>query len=382
MSRPPLPTLMPEAPPPLWDRRRRGLLLAVAGILALSACAAREAPLPHGAPGVGGEAASAVIHIQGMPAHGVSGPPPSESISSGWRLDEVVYRGEFLHLFPETDNTRSVDFHPDGTLLFVVGRDTENVVTYQLSTPWDVTTGQAIDALDLSGELGSRDYPESVAHGFYIRKEDGSMLWVWNRTEIFEYTLDEPWRVSSARPTGHQGFTGTVLRGHDIDFRPDGLRLYVDDRDSRAVFQFALTEAWDVTSATLEYRLDISDQEEAVRGIEFKPDGTRMFLMDTARRDILEYHLAIPWEIEAARFVQALPVGGQHDNPRGITWRTDGTRFYVTQASGRPALHQYDLVEQSGSGEWWGGKGPGVPARAGWATMLHTSHPALLPLLP
>jgi len=319
-------------------------LLAAAGLMVVSACSPQVAPAPAGPPVAGQLQAPAPLHLRATRADGGAGLATAGPASATWSLDEAVYRGEFLDLFPDTDNTRSVDFRPDGTLLFVVGRDTENVVAYRLSTPWDVTTGVPVDRLDLSGLLGTRDYPESVAHGFYIRKDTGGMLWVWNRTEIFEFTLDDPWRLSSARPTAHQGFTGTILRGHDIDFRPDGLRLYVDDRDGQAVFQFALAEAWDVTTATLEVRLDISDQEEEVRGIEFTPDGTRMFLMDTARREALEYHLSTPWELETARFVQALWVGGQLDNPRGITWRTDGGRFYVTQASGRPALHQYDRV--------------------------------------
>lgn len=310
--------------------------------LVLGACEAPPAQLPAGE--FGTSAPVSIEAVRADPGGARSGAVAAPEAAAGWFLDEVVYSGAFLDLSRETANTRSVDFHPDGTLLFVVGRDTENVVTYQLSTPWDVTAGAATDSLDLSSDLGAWEHPESVAHGLYIRKDDGGMMWIWNRTEILEYTLDVPWRVSSARPTAHRSFAGTVLRGHDIDFRPDGLKLYVDDRNSQAVFQFALEEAWDVTTATLEYTLDISDQEEAVRGIEFKPDGSRMFLMDTARRDILEYHLDMPWEIETARFVQALSVGGQHDDPRGITWRTDGRRFYVTQASGLPALHQYDLV--------------------------------------
>ncbi len=317
-------------------RSALGLLLAV---LTISGCSTAGT-----APVAGHLGPSQPVVLRAMPATDAGGALRSAEPATGWFLDEVVYSGSFLDLSGETANTRSVDFHPDGTLLFVVGRDTENVVTYELSTPWDVTTGVAVDSLDLSPVLGARDHPESVAHGLFIRKDDGGLMWVWNRTEILEYTLDEPWRVSSARPTGNRSFAGTVLRGHDIDFRPDGLVLYVDDRNSQAVFQFALAEAWDVTTATLEYTLDISDQEEEVRGIEFKPDGTRMFLMDTARRDILEYHLDTPWEIASARFVQALSVAGQHDNPRGITWRTDGQRFYITQASGLPALHQYDLV--------------------------------------
>ncbi len=323
---------MMTSPSPLHSH---GVHLRVALLLWVPALVACQGPsLPVGTP-------EAPVHLEAVRVPDFY---PLPEMSTGWSLDEVVFRGAVLDLSGETGNTRSVDFHPDGTLLFVVGRDTENVVAYALSSPWDVTTGLAVEQLDISPEMGSRGYPESVAHGFYIRKDDGTRMWVWNRTEIFEYTLDEPWGISTARNTAYRSFEGTVLRGHDIDFRPDGMRLFVDDRDSRAVFQFTLAEPWEVTTAELEYVLDISDQEEAVRGIEFGPTGTRMFLMDTDRREVLEYHLSTPWELETARFVQALSVGGQADNPRGITWRTDGTRLYVTQATGTPALFQYDLV--------------------------------------
>ena len=269
---------------------------------------------------------------------------------TGWHLEQAVYRGECLDLSGETRHARDVDFSPDGTHLFVVARDGERVIAYRLATPWVPGSGTVAGSLDLSEELNSRAGHGARAHGIHLRKDDGGRLWIWNRTEIWEYSLERPWDLTRARPTGHQSFEGTVLRGHGIDFRPDGRRLFIDDRNARAIFQFRLEEPWNVSTAELEYTLDISDQEEAVRGIQFRPDGLRLFVMDTRRREILEYHLDRPYELAGARFARALPVDGQTRNPRSITWSQDGSRFFVTEVPRRlalirrPALLTYEVV--------------------------------------
>lgn len=49
-----------------------------------------------------------------------------------------------------------------------------------------------------------------------------------------------------------------------------------------------LDDPWDIESAELVYTLDISDEKEEVRGIEFRPDEKAFFLLDTARREVLD----------------------------------------------------------------------------------------------
>ncbi|TVR62048.1 MAG: hypothetical protein EA422_11860 [Gemmatimonadales bacterium] len=314
----------------------------------LPPCPDRSAEPVHLVPSGEGEPGFRSTEVQGGWTEG--GVEPWVS-GTGWHLDEAVYRGECLDLSAETRHARDVDFSPDGSHLFVVARDRERVISYRLATPWVPDSGVATGYLELSAELNSRADHGARAHGIYLRKDDGRRLWIWNRTEIWEYTLDIPWELESARPTGYKSFEGTILRGHGIDFRPDGRRLFVDDRNLAAVFQFVLDEPWDVTSAVLETTLDISDQEKAVRGIQFRPDGERLFVMDTRRREILEYDLHHPWELRDARFIRALSVSGQTRNPRSITWSADGSRFFVTEVPRRlalvrrPALFSYEVVQ-------------------------------------
>ncbi len=90
------------------------------------------------------------------------------------------------------------------------------------------------------------------------------------------------------------------------------------------------------------YTLDISDLQQAVRGIELHPDGTMMWLMDTGRNDILQYHLAVPWELASARFDQALSLDGISRNSRGINWRPDGQVFFVT-STGDQKIYEFKV---------------------------------------
>lgn len=242
----------------------------------------------------------------------------------------------------DTDDSRASDFHPDGTRFYILGRDTRNVVEYHLSDAWDIETINYAGEFDISPDMGTRSQPGTVPHGLFLRKENGEKMWVFNRTEIWEYTLSTPWDVTTATQTGYQDLSSDLIRGHDIDFKPDGTILYVDDRVHQGIYQYALSTPWDVETATLTHVLDISSEQEEVRGTQFNQDGSRMYLMDTGRRDVLEYYLSTPYNITTASFVDDYSVGSQSSNPRGLTFNPDFTAFYVTEATNN-RIYQYEL---------------------------------------
>ena len=73
---------------------------------------------------------------------------------------------------------------------------------------------------------------------------------------------------------------------HAIEFKPDGTRMFVTTNKDHlksgvAVYQFKLTTAWDTSTLDCEkiFEVDITDDnEDQVRTLAFKPDGTRMFV--------------------------------------------------------------------------------------------------------
>jgi len=243
-----------------------------------------------------------------------------------------------------TTDSRSSDFNTDGTRFYILGRSSRNIIEYHLSTSWEIETAQYARELDISTEMGSAEQMFAVPHGLYIRKDDGLLMWVFNRTEIWEYTLSTPWNISSAQPTGYKDLNEFVSRSHDIDFKPDGTVLYVDDRINGSVYQFNLITPWDIETAQLDLVLDISAQQEAVRGIQLNPEGNRMYLMDTERKDILEYYLTTPFNIGTAAYIASYSVASQTSNPRGLTFKPDFTAFYVTATDNNTIL-QYQLPQ-------------------------------------
>lgn len=242
-----------------------------------------------------------------------------------------------------TTNTRAHSFNTDGTRFYILGRNSLNVIEYHLSEPWEIETAIYVRELDISPEMGSAAEEDPVPNGIYIRKDDGEKMWVLNRSEIWEYSLSTPWNITSAAKTGYKDLSDHVIRGHDIDFKPDGTVLYVDDRLLEVVFQFYLSTSWDVATVSLDFALDISDQQEGVRGTIFNPNGDRMFLMDTDRQELLGYLVSSPYDLETASFIGAFSVSSQSSQPRGITFSNDLSSFYVSDSKDN-MVFQYRLL--------------------------------------
>ena len=84
-----------------------------------------------------------------------------------------------------------------------------------------------------------------------------------------------------------------------------------------------------------------------VRGIFFKPDGTKLFMTGLAGIGIFEYDLSTAWDISSLTFVQSFSTT-PYNSPRGIAIKSDGTKV-ILNVAGTPVITEYDLA---GSPEW------------------------------
>lgn len=250
-------------------------------------------------------------------------------------LDNFSYSGTSLDISGETSNARATFWKPDGTVVFVVGRYSNNVAAYELDDPWEISTATFRQAMALPGRY---------QHGLYFR-EYGERMWVYDRTSIWSFDLDEPWDITTISEGENTDLGDFVSRGHDIDFKSDGSMLFIDDRNTGAVFAIDLPVPWEVSSGSLSHTLDISHQQKAVRGIEFLQDGSVMILMDTGRDELLQYDLEEPYNILTARLVNTFDVSEQTHQGRGLSFNADLTSFYVTGRN-EEKIFQYDLVPE------------------------------------
>lgn len=240
-------------------------------------------------------------------------------------LDGMSHRDGETYTIPGEGNPRESVFSPDGGQLSVVERAARRVSVHHLSTPWDITTAQPWE------ERGF-ELPSAVefGHGHAIRP-DGKRMWVFNRTEIWQWDLATAWVPATAHNVTRQTLP-KITRGHDIDFRTDGTRLLVDDRIRGTVDMYTLSTAWDVTTATHTASRTVTRQA-AMRGIEMTPDGSTLFQLDQELRELWQYELSTPWDVTTMRWVQTRGMTAAGTDPRSITWAGDGRSFYVTDAT-------------------------------------------------
>lgn len=249
----------------------------------------------------------------------------AEEAPGAWSIHGAEFTGIYADVSEKTENARSIDFSADGTRMFVVGRFSQNVAAYRLREPWNLEGASYEHEFPL-GDIRS-------AHGLFFNRDSGQDMYVFNRTELLHFKLSVPWDVTTAYHLATRKLAcenAEVVRGHDIHFKPDGTRFYVEDRTNQEVYEYTLPSPWDTERLLWRSTLDISNEQKAARGIELDPSGTRMWILDTGRGEVLEYVLQHPWELESARFHSTLDFSEVIQNGRGITWRPDGKAFYIT----------------------------------------------------
>lgn len=260
---------------------------------------------------------------------------PATDANPAFFLDNFAYSGKYLDISAETLNARATHWRPDGSMVFVTGRYTDNVVAYMVETPWDLSTASFAHEVKVPGEF---------QHGLFLR-DDGSQMWVFDRTSIWTFDLAKPWDITSISEGENTDLSHFVERGHDIDFTPDGKTIFIDDRNTGAVFAMDLATPWDVSTGTLAYTLDISDIQKEIRGIEIIRGGKIMLLMDTARDEILQFNLRVPYDLSSATLVNTFDVSELTLQGRGLSLNADFTSIYVTGRD-EERVFQYDLVPE------------------------------------
>jgi len=240
-------------------------------------------------------------------------------------------------------------FKPDGKVVFLSDDyNVDKIYQYTLSTPWDISTLNTAKVAELS--VSSQ---ESNIYGFTM-SIDGYWLFVVGSGDdgINSYNLTTPWDISTASAVKSINI-GTVNNAvnedypYGIDWKPDGTKVYVVGTTTDAVLQYAVTgSAFDIGSLSFEYQLDVPIEETYVYGIKFKQDGSQMFIVGSTEDEIYQYNLSKNWDISSARFVNSFSVSSEESGPNGMFFKPDDSGFYVVGTGGE-VIDEYTLGDST-----------------------------------
>ena len=127
-----------------------------------------------------------------------------------------------------------------------------------------------------------------------------------------------------------------------VFFKPDGSKMYVIGYTNDKVYEYDLSTAWDISTASFNQDFSVGSQDNTPREICFKPDGSKMYVIGRTNKKVYEYGLSTAWDISTASFIQDYYVGSQDSYPTGIFFKPDGTKMYVV-GYGSDMVYEYRI---------------------------------------
>ena len=184
---------------------------------------------------------------------------------------------------------------------------------------------------------------DTVATGVFF-KPDGLKMYVIGSTgdSVYEYNLSTAWDVSSASFLQNFSVAAQDIAPTGVFFKPDGTKMYVVGEAEDAVYEYNLSTAWDVSSASYLQNFSVAAQQTNPQGVFFKPDGTKMYIVGSSGVDVNEYNLSTAWDVSTASYLQNFSPVAQETNPQGVFFKPDGLKMYVIGSTG-DSVYGYSL---------------------------------------
>lgn len=219
---------------------------------------------------------------------------------------------------------QEIFFKPDGTKLYIVGTVGDAIYEYDLSTAWDISSASYLQNFSVASQEGS-------ATGLWF-KPDGTKMYITgiNGADVNEYSLSVAWDVSSASYVQNFSVSTEDIGPQQVIFKPDGTKMYVAGLSNDNINEYSLSTAWDISTASYVQNFNISSQDGTPRSIFFNPDGTKIFLVGSGTDAVYEYSLSAAWDISSASYGSvSFSVSTQATNPTGLFFKDDGSKMYI-----------------------------------------------------
>ena len=218
-------------------------------------------------------------------------------------------------------------FKPDGTKIYITDQDSDAVFQFTLLTAWDLSTA-SYDSVSFS--VAAQDVnPNGV---FF--KPDGTKMYIigYSSDRIYQYTLSTAWDLNTA---SYDSVSFSCVAQENtpmsVFFKPDGTKMYLVGWGGQSIYQYTLSTAWVVSSASYDsVSFNVAGQSPSTTGVFFSNDGTKMFVCGVTNTGVYEYTLSTAWAVNTASYASVFfSIGG---TPQEVSFSENGEKMFVLRS--------------------------------------------------
>jgi hypothetical protein len=262
----------------------------------------------------------------------------SPTVSVPSNINNSTYDNKFLSVVGQELNSTGFRFNTDGTKVYIVGYGNDTVYQYSLSQAFEIDTA-SYDSVSFS--VATQDTnPHGIA--FNISGTKMYILGYGNDT-VFQYSLSSAFDLSSASYDSVSfSVASQETQPQGIAFNSDGTKMYIVGFINDTVFQYSLSSSFDLSSASYDsVSFSVAGQDISPSGLCFNSDGSEMYVVGTTSDTIYQYSLSSSFDLSSASYNGAsFNVSSEEAIPNDVYMRPDNLKFYVL-GRGQDDLLQY-----------------------------------------
>ena len=260
---------------------------------------------------------------------------PSGPVWTDPDLNNASYDSVSLNISAKAAYPAGLWFKPDGTKIYHTNT-TADVHEYNLSTAWDITSATFAQTFDAISQV------LSLQHVSF--SPDGASMYLvcFTNDILYQYSLSTAWDISTASYAS-KSLNASTQEGQlrKAFFKTDGTKVFLTGSSGDAVYEYSLSTAWDISTASYVATFSVSGQEGSPSSLFFNPDGTKMFLGGVATDAIYQYSLSTAWDLSTASYDSiSFSFSSQDTNPAGVFFKSDGSKMYLS-GYGTDTIYQY-----------------------------------------
>ena len=243
------------------------------------------------------------------------------------------------HQIIGSDLFGSPHFSSDGSKIFILNRSIDELLQYNLTIPYDIST------IPSSPSSVFSITQDTVLRSFHIKPDGTKIYIVGDSTDtVYQYSLSTPWDLSTISYDSISfSFSSQTGNPSSVYFKTDGTKMYIYGRgtflsEPDFIYQYTLSTPWNISTATYDsISFQTNNEDSNVYDMLFNDDGAKLFLVGYTNDAIYQYTLSTPWDISTASYdnisLSLSSISGNLSSPAYLFTNFNGTKLYVQDSS-------------------------------------------------
>jgi len=237
--------------------------------------------------------------------------------------EQISFTNNSLDVSSNIGDAAGLRFNDTGTKMYIVDTSNNDVTQFTLSTAYDITTASPIKTFDVSSQ-------DSAPLGIDFN-DTGSKMYIIGRNsdQVHEYNLSTNFDIGTASINQSFGVGTEDDFPQSVTFGDSGSKMFVCGAGTDKVYEYSLSTAFDVSTASLNDSLDVSSDGTFPADIRFKTSGV-FYVASKGEDALLKYQISVvPFNISSGSFIKKFDVSSQSEFLSSFAFDIDNSNIKV-----------------------------------------------------